>query len=250
MAHRGVELERVQAERAVAVHDDDLLVGLGDLGADSERQSDAHGAERPGIEPMARREGRHRLAAEVQDFLPVDHEDGVALHEILDLVAQPQRMDRHLVDRLVGARRLAFRRLAVGQRSPPCGETVRIDAPGARVDELAEHRLAVADDADIDLARARWRFRRHRYRCARSWRRVEAGRRRVADDVVHAGADHDDQIGVAERGRAHGQIGIFMIVRHDAAALRRGVERNAGRFDEAPAVPPRPATRSRRCRTG
>ena len=35
-------------------------------------------AERSGIEAMARRKGRHRLAAEVQDLLPVDHQNGVA----------------------------------------------------------------------------------------------------------------------------------------------------------------------------
>ena len=45
---------------------------------------------------------------------------------------------------LVGARRLAFRCLAIGQRSPPCREMIRIDALGACVDELAEDRLAVA----------------------------------------------------------------------------------------------------------
>ena len=110
MTHRGIELQRVHAERSVAVHDDDLLVGLGDLGADSERQSDAHGAEGSGVEAVTRRESRHRLAAVVQDFLPVDHQDGVALHKILDLVAQPKRMDRYLVHRLVGSWRLAFRR--------------------------------------------------------------------------------------------------------------------------------------------
>ena len=91
------------------MHDDDLLIRLGELGANSKRQSDTHGAERSGIETMAGHKGWHRLAAEVQDLLPVDHQDGVALHEILDFVAQSQRMDRQLVHRLVdaGASRLA-----------------------------------------------------------------------------------------------------------------------------------------------
>ena len=92
------------------------LSGLAILAPMPNGQSDAHGAERSGIEAMARRKGRHRLAAEVQDFLPVDHQDGVALHEVLDLVAQSQRMNRRLVHRLVGARCLALRRLAIGQR--------------------------------------------------------------------------------------------------------------------------------------
>jgi hypothetical protein len=82
-----------KAERAVAVHDDDLLVGLGDLRAEAERQADAHHAERPGVQPMPRRERRHRLPAVVQDLLAVDDEDRVALHELRDLVAERQRMD-------------------------------------------------------------------------------------------------------------------------------------------------------------
>src|SRR5262249_59018495 len=88
--------------------------------------------------------GRHRLTAEVQYFLTVDHQDCVALHEIFDLVAQSQRMDRYIAHRLVGAWRLAFRRLAVEQRSPPRGEMIRINAFGAPLDELAEYRLAVS----------------------------------------------------------------------------------------------------------
>ena len=127
---------------------------------------------------------------------------------------------------------------------------VRIDALGARIDELAEHRLAVADDADIDLA---WRggdFIGIDIDARDLGAAIEAGRRRVADDVVHAGADHDDQVGVAEGRGAHRQIRIFMIVRHHAAALRRGIERNAGLFDELLQFSTRPATRSRRCRRG
>jgi hypothetical protein len=67
--------------------------GLAGLGADRERQADAHSAERPRIEPVARRVSRDRLAAEIEDLLPVDRQDCLALHEILDLLAEPQRMD-------------------------------------------------------------------------------------------------------------------------------------------------------------
>ena len=49
----------VEAKRAIAVDDDDLLVGLSDLRSNSERQPDAYSAERSGIEAMARRKGRH-----------------------------------------------------------------------------------------------------------------------------------------------------------------------------------------------
>ena len=109
---------------------------------------------------------------------------------------------------------------------------IRVDALGARIDELAEHRLAVADDADIDLARRGGDFVGIDIDARDLGAGVEPGRCSVADNVVHAGTDHDDQVGVAECRGAHRQIRIFMIVRHDAAALRRGVERNAGHFDE------------------
>src|SRR4030095_19476 len=175
---------------------------------------------------------RHRLTAEVQDFLTVDHQNGVALHEILDLVAQSQRMDRYIVHVLVSAWRLALRSLAVGQRSTPRGEMIRINAFGARIDELAEHRLAVADDPDIDPAWRSGYFIGIDIDTRDLGANVEAGRCRVANYVVHTGADHDDQIGVAECRGAHRQIRIFMIIRHDATALRRGIERNAGLFYE------------------
>src|SRR6516162_2846830 len=232
MANRSIKLECVETKRAVAVYDNDLLVGLGDLCTNSERQSDTHSAKWSGIESMARCKGRHGLAAEVQDFLPVDHQYGVALHKTLDLVAQSQRMDRRLVHRLVGARRLALCYLAVGQRSPPCGEMIRIDALSARLDELTEHRLAVADDTDIDIARRGRDFVDIDIDARYLGASVETGRCRMADDVIHTGADHDNQVGVTKGRGAHGHIRIFMIVRHDATALRCSVEWNAGPFEE------------------
>jgi hypothetical protein len=42
---------------------------------------------------VARDKGRDRLAAEIQDLLPVDPEDRLALHEVLDLLGELQRMD-------------------------------------------------------------------------------------------------------------------------------------------------------------
>ena len=80
---------------------------------------------------------------------------------------------------------------------------IRINALGARIDELAEHRLAVADDADIDPAWRSGDFIGIDIDARDLGANVEAGRRRVADYVIHTGADHDDQIRVAERRGAH-----------------------------------------------
>ena len=132
MPDRGVELHRVLPERAVAVQANDLRIWLGGLGADRERQSDTHRAEGPGIEPVAGNESRDRLAAEIEDLLPVDREDRLALHEVLDFLAQPQRMDV-AVGRVVAAGAHALLRLAVGQFLAPPLEAVG----SARLDPLA-----------------------------------------------------------------------------------------------------------------
>ena len=92
---------------------------------------------------MAGNESRDRLAAVIQDLLPVDREDRLALHRVLALLAQPQRM--HVaVDRVVAAGAHALLRLAVGQLLPR-----RLEAVGdARVNRLAQslqHQFAVAD---------------------------------------------------------------------------------------------------------
>src|SRR5213593_2055497 len=97
VAYRRVELHRVDAVGSVAVQDNHLRVRARDLGADAERQPHAHAPEGAGVQPMARREGRDRLAPEVEDLLTVHDEDRVATQEITDLLAEPERVDRNLV---------------------------------------------------------------------------------------------------------------------------------------------------------
>src|SRR6516162_5988060 len=130
--HRGVELHRVLPERAVAVQANDLCRGLGGLGADCERQPYPHRAKGSGIEPVPGDKGRDRLAAEIQDLLPVDRQDRLALHKVLDLLAQPQRMDV-AVRRVVAAGADALLRLAVSQFLAPRLKAVG----GTRIDRLA-----------------------------------------------------------------------------------------------------------------
>ena len=75
------------------------------------------------------------------------------LHEVVDLLAQPQRMDVAVLDILVGAGRLELGGHAVGQRLAPVLEAVGIDLALHAGEQLVEHASAVADDADVDLAR-------------------------------------------------------------------------------------------------
>ena len=151
MPHRGVQLHCVLTEGAVAVQADDLCRGLGGLGADRERQSDAHWAEGPGIEPVPGDKGRDRLAAEIADLLPVDREDCFSLHKVLALPAEPQRMDV-AIGRVVAARAQAFLGLVVGQFRAPGLKAVgslRID----RLARLLQYRFAIADNGQVDIAR-------------------------------------------------------------------------------------------------
>src|SRR5436190_20771360 len=98
---------------------------------------------------MPRREGRDRLAAEIEDLLTVDAQDRVALLEILDLLAEPQRMDV-AIRRVIAAGPGALCRFALGQLLAPSLEPLGgliVD----RVDQLLQDALAVAHHRDIDV---------------------------------------------------------------------------------------------------
>jgi hypothetical protein len=68
-------------------------LGLAALAPTAKRQAEAHRTERPGVDPVTGDNGRDRLAAEIQDLLPANREDRLALHKVLDFLAQPQGMD-------------------------------------------------------------------------------------------------------------------------------------------------------------
>src|SRR5438309_3719944 len=113
-----VDLHTVDAERAIAVEHDHLRIGLRDLGADTERQPDAHAPERARVQPMTGHVGRDRLSPVVQDLLAVDHEDRVALEEVADHLADPERMYQsvlrgHLLVHLGGLLRVQDRKSVV-----------------------------------------------------------------------------------------------------------------------------------------
>ena len=54
----------------------------------------------------------------------------------------------------------------------------------------------------------------------------------MADDIVRARAEDDDQVGLAERVVAHRQVGVGVVVGDDAAPLRGRVERDPGLLDK------------------
>src|SRR5207248_6807559 len=145
---------------------------------------------RPRIEAMARGEGRDRLAAEIEDLLPIDAQDRVAVLEILDLLAEPQGMDV-AISRVIAAGPGALCRLAIRQFLPPGLEPLGglvID----RIDQLLQHALAVAHNRDIDIAGRAAKLLGIDLDAGDLRVLVEARRRRMRDDVIHPGAENDD----------------------------------------------------------
>src|SRR5205807_1588794 len=144
----------VDAERAIAVEHDHLRIGLRDLGADTERQPDAHAPERARVQPMTGHVGRDRLSPVVQDLLAVDHEDRVALEEVADLLAEPERMDRrvlraHLLVHLGGLLRVQHLELRDPARIP-----APVDLAARFAGELLEHGMPVASTKAWNAAAA------------------------------------------------------------------------------------------------
>jgi len=155
--------------------------------------------------------------------------------EILDLLAEPQRMDV-AVGRVVAAGADALLCLAVGQFLAPRLEPVG-GAPIDRLAQLLEYGLAVADDGQVDVAR-RVAHLLGVDVDARDLRvGAEARRQGVADHMVRARAEDDDQIGLAERVVAHRQVGQGVVVGDHAAPLPGRVERDAGTMIGRRALP-------------
>jgi hypothetical protein len=140
---------------------------------------------------------------------------------------------------LVGAGLRALRRLAVGQLLPPHLIAVLRDLALDAVQHLLQHHLAVTDNRNVDVTCCGGDLDRIDVDTCDLRVAAKPRRRGMPDDVVHPRAKHDDQVGIRERRVAHRQERARMIVRHDAAALRRGVERDARSLDELLHLAPR-----------
>src|SRR4029077_6882846 len=123
-----------------------------DLRADSERNSDAHASMRSRVDTASGLVNRDRLAREVERLMAVDDEDRVARDNVAHLLAQAQRMNRHLVR--MEQRRLPFLPRAMPRRKlrGPPRLLAAVEFPGSLFGELLEHHLRVANDPDLDAA--------------------------------------------------------------------------------------------------
>jgi len=132
-----------------------LLIRAGDFGADTERQADAHRTERTGIQTMTRRERRDRSGRpKFSVSWPSTQMIAFAFGEIADpLPACGPVMDVAISAGPVGTRAavrfccspswlLLPRHALKLARRGPCFDPLK---------QLPEHRLAVADDRNVDV---------------------------------------------------------------------------------------------------
>ena len=180
---------------------------------------------------MARREGRDRLAPVVEDLLAVDDQDRVAAQEVADLLAEPQRMDRHLVvaHGLLGLETLL--RVDALQPVDPraiaalvelalrLGRQLLQDGAGIAEDRHVR-RTVVAElgriDVDLDDLHVRG----------------PARRAPELDDVVEPGADVQDDVGLGEGPGAGEEEREPVVLGDGPARERRRVEGDSRRLDE------------------
>src|SRR6476659_7327099 len=150
MACSGIELQTIQTERTIAVQNDHLFARTRGLGADGEWQTDAHGAERTRVKPIARDVCGDRLPAVIQNLLAIDAQDGVALHEVANFLAQAQRMDRGLVVAYLAFLSDRFFGIDRPQLISPTGIARRFYLRGGCGRKLLQHRLGIADQTNIE----------------------------------------------------------------------------------------------------
>src|SRR5262249_35455027 len=93
--YSSVHLHAVHAEGAIATEHDHLLIRFGHLRSEAIGDRYAHAAIGAGIDAMAWCVGGDRLTRVVENFVPIYHQDGVAVHEVTHFFAQAQGMNRY-----------------------------------------------------------------------------------------------------------------------------------------------------------
>ena len=217
VAGEGVELHPAEAECPVADEQDNLAVGVGDLGCQRVTDARTQAAERPGIEPAARLVGVDE-AAGVGDEVPAvaDH-DRVTVEELVQLGVDAHGMEGRAVvlELLTLGRALLVLDLAQA-RDPRAGAA--LEAGRALPDRVERRR-----DAAVTLGRRLAGVR-------------PLGLDPVDDDdlgllteglaegqpEVHRHADDDRYVGLAQAGRAGPGEEELVVGRH--AAPRQAVE--------------------------
>src|SRR5437667_6325401 len=146
----GLELHHVEAEGAVAVHDDDVAPGRGELGRHGVAGAGAERAERPRVEPVAEAARAEDVGGRADEVAAVADHDGVGREQPVHLGAQAERVDGRLVRGELRGERLPLLPLERAQLAEPAARQLGLPAGGARaVGERLHGQPGVADDADV-----------------------------------------------------------------------------------------------------
>src|SRR5438093_7284780 len=149
LADGALVLHRVQPERPVAVDDENLFVGLGQLGGHGEGGTYAEAAERARVEPVSRVPSLDDRGGDPDDVPTVTDHNRVGVEEIPDLPGEPLRMDGDGVGLHPGPCFLPEAFFLGPNLAGPRGLLGEADAG---VDELLDHLAGVADDPHVDRA--------------------------------------------------------------------------------------------------
>jgi hypothetical protein len=171
------------------------------------------------------------VSSSIQDFLSIHGQDRVAIHEVADLLAKPQGMDRNSIDvesyLLLGKLLL----LNPGETRTPFGKIVRRNLVPGRGAELRKNGPRVALNSQID-ARRPGDFLGIDVDHDESRGSGEPRCPALSEDIIQPGADDEDEIGLLECRRPGISEERVVILRNRTTPLRRRVERNAGGLDK------------------
>src|SRR5918999_5083946 len=221
--HR-LEVPAREAEAAVAEQADHLAVGPGELRGHREGNAHAERAERTGIHPQSRSTGLDDPAREGDDIAAVADVDRVVGEELVDLVREPQRMDRRVLPHQLREALLLRLLLLVAQRLEP-GLAVARGALGALalrgVGHGGQDGARVADEPEGGVAGLAHRAVVH---VDLDHRGVLAQAFAVAHPEVERRPDDQDHVGILEREAAR-LVEVVRIARRQGAAGRAVHER-------------------------
>src|SRR6266404_859596 len=232
LPHAGLELHAVQAEGAVAVHDEHVAVRPRELRRHRVSGTDAERAERARIEPLTdlgdaehRRRGRDEVAAVADD-------DRVLVEHVVDRLAEPQRVDRRGVRRHLRQHLLEACRFLDPQLAHPFAHGAAAAGRAARERrELRHDEPRVADDADVDVAVAA-DLAAVEVDLDELRLRIQVARPPVAETEVERRTEDQDHVGGAERVLAGAVEVVRVVGRQRAARLAVHVDGEPKALDE------------------
>src|SRR5262245_19761095 len=133
LADAGLELHHVEAERAVAVHDDDVALRAGELGCHGVAGAGAERAERARVEPVPEAARAQHVGGRADEVAAVADDDRVGLEQLVDLRAHAERVDRRVVRRELRGQALPLLLLERAELGEPAAPELTLEAGGLRL---------------------------------------------------------------------------------------------------------------------